>query len=151
MATNSARECMMQVRLRWSKFLSMSQSCGRRSVKLKRHPRSYTLCHVGTATRSKTCLFFSSRRRHTRYWRDWSSDVCSSDLVRRESIQESSWASQMLSGFGDIQSHRQVGTVPYSISRKGEKSLVQRRRRDRLQRLGVIELEIGRASCRERV
>ena len=23
---------------------------------------------------------FSSRRRHTRYWRDWSSDVCSSDL-----------------------------------------------------------------------
>src|SRR5947209_14919506 len=29
------------------------------------------------------CLFFfSSRRRHTRYWRDWSSDVCSSDLDR---------------------------------------------------------------------
>src|SRR3712207_2150284 len=25
--------------------------------------------------------FFSSRRRHTRYWRDWSSDVCSSDLT----------------------------------------------------------------------
>src|SRR3712207_8370378 len=28
-----------------------------------------------------SCVFFSSRRRHTRYWRDWSSDVCSSDLV----------------------------------------------------------------------
>src|SRR3712207_4413403 len=27
-------------------------------------------------------LFVSSRSRHTRYWRDWSSDVCSSDLVR---------------------------------------------------------------------
>src|SRR3712207_7184563 len=27
-------------------------------------------------------VFFSSRRRHTRYWRDWSSDVCSSDLVQ---------------------------------------------------------------------
>src|SRR3712207_9049485 len=27
-----------------------------------------------------TWFFFSSRRRHTRYWRDWSSDVCSSDL-----------------------------------------------------------------------
>src|SRR3712207_8261054 len=26
-------------------------------------------------------VFFSSRRRHTRYWRDWSSDVCSSDLL----------------------------------------------------------------------
>src|SRR3712207_6669236 len=27
-------------------------------------------------------FFFSSRRRHTRYWRDWSSDVCSSDLLQ---------------------------------------------------------------------
>src|SRR5437868_4015233 len=27
-----------------------------------------------------TCFFFSSRRRHTRSKRDWSSDVCSSDL-----------------------------------------------------------------------
>src|SRR5699024_11596696 len=27
------------------------------------------------------CFFFSSRRRHTRSKRDWSSDVCSSDLV----------------------------------------------------------------------
>src|SRR5690606_39889138 len=27
-------------------------------------------------------FFFSSRRRHTRFSRDWSSDVCSSDLVR---------------------------------------------------------------------
>src|SRR3712207_9025274 len=25
-------------------------------------------------------ILFSSRRRHTRYWRYWSSDVCSSDL-----------------------------------------------------------------------
>src|SRR5207249_7674035 len=28
-----------------------------------------------------TCFFFSSRRRHTRSKRDWSSDVCSSDLI----------------------------------------------------------------------
>src|SRR3712207_9427045 len=28
----------------------------------------------------RSFAFFSSRRRHTRYWRDWSSDVCSSDL-----------------------------------------------------------------------
>src|SRR5690625_6864426 len=27
-------------------------------------------------------FFFSSRRRHTRWPRDWSSDVCSSDLIR---------------------------------------------------------------------
>src|SRR2546421_3662026 len=31
----------------------------------------------------QTCaLFFSSRRRHTRSDRDWSSDVCSSDLTK---------------------------------------------------------------------
>src|SRR5207249_6048281 len=28
------------------------------------------------------CFFFSSRRRHTRSKRDWSSDVCSSDLTQ---------------------------------------------------------------------
>src|SRR5690554_7100299 len=38
-----------------------------------------------------TCLlffffFFSSRRRHTRCGRDWSSDVCSSDLDLRDDI-----------------------------------------------------------------
>src|SRR5947209_14291274 len=33
-------------------------------------------------TATLSCFFFSSRRRHTRYWRDWSSDVCSSDLAR---------------------------------------------------------------------
>src|SRR5256885_5145787 len=27
------------------------------------------------------CFFFSSRRRHTRLQGDWSSDVCSSDLI----------------------------------------------------------------------
>src|SRR5207253_6132639 len=31
-------------------------------------------------------FFFSSRRRHTRWPRDWSSDVCSSDLVRADPI-----------------------------------------------------------------
>src|SRR6266542_3795006 len=31
-------------------------------------------------------FFFSSRRRHTRCYRDWSSDVCSSDLVGRKGI-----------------------------------------------------------------
>src|SRR4030042_5176146 len=35
------------------------------------------------------CFLFSSRRRHTRCSRDWSSDVCSSDLVRPEMLR---WA-----------------------------------------------------------
>src|SRR5690606_39411879 len=34
--------------------------------------------------------FFSSRRRHTRFSRDWSSDVCSSDL------NEESWSTIVL-------------------------------------------------------
>src|SRR5437868_11465028 len=32
-------------------------------------------------TKDIVLFFFSSRRRHTRSKRDWSSDVCSSDLV----------------------------------------------------------------------
>src|SRR5690554_7869665 len=32
-------------------------------------------------------FFFSSRRRHTRCGRDWSSDVCSSDLKENTAIQ----------------------------------------------------------------
>src|SRR3712207_3388061 len=38
------------------------------------------ITNVGTAY----LFFFSSRRRHTRYWRDWSSDVCSSDLFTQK-------------------------------------------------------------------
>src|SRR5437660_10180635 len=34
-------------------------------------------------------FFFSSRRRHTRWPRDWSSDVCSSDLTHRNSLEVS--------------------------------------------------------------
>src|SRR5690606_40704946 len=31
-------------------------------------------------------FFFSSRRRHTRFSRDWSSDVCSSDLFLKNKL-----------------------------------------------------------------
>src|SRR2546430_11634622 len=33
------------------------------------------------------CVFFSSRRRHTRFDCDWSSDVCSSDLFVSDVLQ----------------------------------------------------------------
>src|SRR5690606_39436247 len=41
-------------------------------------------------SRSRCALvfFFSSRRRHTRFSRDWSSDVCSSDLVPRAELRQ---------------------------------------------------------------
>src|SRR3712207_5366752 len=54
-------------------------------------------------------FFFSSRRRHTRYWRDWSSDVCSSDLThyegvvpyiqRRHSEAESDYSREQIEGY----------------------------------------------------
>src|SRR5689334_23508380 len=38
----------------------------------------------GSASNALSCFFFfSSRRRHTRWNCDWSSDVCSSDLLAR--------------------------------------------------------------------
>src|SRR5688572_31019045 len=44
----------------------------------------YSLNHVDCSPLSKMAIFFffSSRRRHTRFDCDWSSDVCSSDLGR---------------------------------------------------------------------
>src|SRR5699024_12094553 len=46
-------------------------------------------------------FFFSSRRRHTRSKRDWSSDVCSSDLLRsvREFFERSKNTSHVSSGY----------------------------------------------------
>src|SRR5690349_762560 len=46
---------------------------------------SRVAAHVGNQLidgkdRREPCFYFSSRRRHTRSLRDWSSDVCSSDL-----------------------------------------------------------------------
>src|SRR3989442_5406284 len=43
----------------------------------------------------KYFFFFSSRRRHTRCGRDWSSDVCSSDLKRIEN-RVGSWGKNSL-------------------------------------------------------
>src|SRR5699024_11787274 len=40
-------------------------------------------------------FFFSSRRRHTRSKRDWSSDVCSSDLLQVEYILKIDYMSQV--------------------------------------------------------
>src|SRR5258707_9698067 len=52
-------------------------------------------------------FFFSSRRRHTRYWRDWSSDVCSSDLSDAPCAQLGVVRAQGASeGFGDVAAHQ---------------------------------------------
>src|SRR5207253_1342368 len=40
-------------------------------------------------------FFFSSRRRHTRWPRDWSSDVCSSDLGIAGKMTQTEWLNEM--------------------------------------------------------
>src|SRR3712207_3180572 len=63
-------------------------------------------------------FFFSSRRRHTRYWRDWSSDVCSSDLTlyaegqRRYIESLSTYAKQFLDRMPKPQVDRLEGLAP---------------------------------------
>src|SRR3712207_2361344 len=56
-------------------------------------------------------FFFSSRRRHTRYWRDWSSDVCSSDLDERTPF-SALWAVGLLEEAGMPPGLVQVVTGP---------------------------------------
>src|SRR5205809_6543709 len=60
-------------------------------------------------------FFFSSRRRHTRCSRDWSSDVCSSDLSSLELIRRTLDAAKgvpgafVASGAGTRSEERRVG------------------------------------------
>src|SRR5437879_10507843 len=79
------------------------------------------------------CFFFSSRRRHTRYIGDWSSDVCSSDLRFAPAKRPAGVAVTLaLRGGGRAQ---------------GELLAVQ----DTALVVLARDTEIGRASCRERV
>src|SRR5690348_17562145 len=52
----------------------------KKKVGLLRYLRRLSLCGKGRIL-SHMFFFFSSRRRHTRWTGDWSSDVCSSDLL----------------------------------------------------------------------
>src|SRR3712207_9569653 len=81
--------------------------------------------------------FFSSRRRHARYWRDWSSDVCSSDLYEPCSSLPCGLVAFDSDG-GD-----RVALVPDG----GLATLADGSRGPRV----VVERAIGRAACRERV
>src|SRR5215475_11331762 len=70
-------------------------------------------------------LFFSSRRRHTRFSRDWSSDVCSSDLAGQpmdpEVIEQvrKAWGITVRDGFGQTETTAQVGNTPGQPVRAG--------------------------------
>src|SRR5690606_40530527 len=54
-------------------------------------------------SRSLSCIFFlSSRRRHTRFSRDWSSDVCSSDLQEKMQQLFGRFAIDEIKRFGEV-------------------------------------------------
>src|SRR2546421_7419196 len=86
-------------------------------------------------------FFFSSRRRHTRSDRDWSSDVCSSDLLAPVSEK----------GFD---AYLGLGGYFSDTGAKWNSSGIQNALQDRIGTdllFPVYDSKIGRASCRERV
>src|SRR5256884_4326824 len=87
-------------------------------------------------------FFFSSRRRHTRCSRDWSSDVCSSDLAKSVAGAGGKWKFD--------KEHRFLfvdkifgGAIPKEFIPPIEVGIREA--------MDSGPLEIGRASCRERV
>src|SRR5207302_7304133 len=75
--------------------------------------------------------FFSSRRRHTRFSRDWSSDVCSSDLKGNRSAEARTKMNEEMMAL-----YKEHGVNPVSGC---------------FPLLAQFPVLIGRASCRERV
>src|SRR6266581_7294105 len=105
-------------------------------------------------------FFFSSRRRHTRWTGDWSSDVCSSDLPRGEwsepVVQVDEWLS-IRSALAAISPRRRAAVVlvDYVGMDAGEaggvlglsagtvRTHLMRGRRDLRKRLGLGEPEVA--------
>src|SRR5690606_40254867 len=94
-------------------------------------------------------FFFSSRRRHTRFSRDWSSDVCSSDLLSRlrPPLRKASTRKVAAPGVAV----REESAEPAGGHHPHRPLLRQPVAQDRTVQQDPCMLEIGRASCRERV
>src|SRR5690606_39788616 len=94
--------------------------------------------------------FFSSRRRHTRFSRDWSSDVCSSDLLDASQVTASigrllvTDRETMLGKLSDVM-------VDDSHFNKFAICVPPALRRLHLASTVAAPSELGRASCRESV
>src|SRR5258707_4542774 len=71
-------------------------------------------------------FFFSSRRRHTRYWRDWSSDVCSSDLPKSTSLRTAT-----LGGLERLRRKARYRLLGYPLSVRSEERRVGKECRSR--------------------
>src|SRR5689334_24931504 len=85
---------------------------------------------------SERSLFFSSRRRHTRWNCDWSSDVCSSDLEQRDGLLYGRGSADMKAGIAAMCA---AALRAHDAGALGGEVIV-----------AAVADEIGRASCRER-
>src|SRR5438105_5612047 len=93
--------------------------------------------------RTPSVFFFSSRRRHTRSTRDWSSDVCSSDLTSHPGLalremQNDGGGAPDTGQMHELRERRPAagyGCARYLV----------------LVGAPAVHDQIGRASCRERV
>src|SRR5256886_10722207 len=87
-------------------------------------------------------FFFSSRRRHTRFDCDWSSDVCSSDLIQVipliPTLGHSEW---VFAGLRDEALCAQVAYIPKHLREEGKPQVTCDRRSE--------ERRVGK-ECRSR-
>src|SRR5207253_8029821 len=93
---------------------------------------------------------FSSRRRHTRWPRDWSSDVCSSDLARAGAVER-----PHVHRLGREEAGGETPVRGAEPGGPGGDRELGGREDQRGRELGTPRIprqrhEIGRASCRER-
>src|SRR2546429_4407212 len=88
-------------------------------------------------------FFFSSRRRHTRCSRDWSSDVCSSDLSMEEQ-----WD---LAGLEKALESEWRIQLPLQSQVQSAHAITDEEILEKVLQAAREVFEIGRASCRERV
>src|SRR5690606_39540164 len=93
-----------------------------------------------------------SRRRHTRFSRDWSSDVCSSDLChQRRCLQLNLETPPLVAAVSILFTTTYVCITAYFVHQQGMR-LAQARREIETEQAKAARLarKIGRASCRER-
>src|SRR5437762_5645618 len=96
-------------------------------------------------TRARWPFFFSSRRRHTRYIGDWSSDVCSSDLARQRAV-EARLSSMLI----DAEAKKRGKTSSELVEAEVNSKIAPPTDQEIKAAYDANRDQIGRASCRER-
>src|SRR2546430_12870432 len=90
---------------------------------------------------TRALFFFSSRRRHTRFDCDWSSDVCSSDLAQRGQIFCAGQAKKVPVRLTTFRGNQEAFVLLWHFPNNFPNEVLTR----------LQQFKIGRASCRERV